>query len=303
MKTMKDYLLWTAAAVLMLSVSCEKNTVPEPEPEPELPRISAPELRIFDYDETSFIVEWDAVENAGSYAYVLDDSPEMTVSETRLRISDLETKSYVLKVKAVSKALQLADSEYAEIKIDLGHRTSPQVEQWLGTWTATFAQTLQWNTADDAEEEVVLLDEAMEVELVIAENLEEENGVTVTGWYPPEPETPAYGVVMADGSLVMHQSIAVGKPTADGTPTWMSFCSSGGEFGFVPGKDVYPYTLKIQERGEANGTVFEGLLTTGLKFKVVNLGIYYDAGNGRVRIPEYGESYLLPAGAVQLVRR
>lgn len=303
MKTMKDYLFWTAAAVLMLSVSCEKNTVPEPEPEPELPRISAPELRIFDYDETSFIVEWDAVENAGSYAYVLDDSPEMTVSETRLRISDLETKSYVLKVKAVSKALQLADSEYAEIRIDLGHRTSPQVEQWLGTWTATFAQTLQWNTADDAEEQVKLLDEAMEVELVIAENLEEENGVTVTGWYPPEPETPAYGAVMADGSLVMYQSVAVGQPTADGTPTWMSFCSSGGEFGFVSGKDMSPYTLKIGESGEAMGTVYEGMLTNGSRFKVVNLGIYNALGNGRIGIPEHGASYCLPSGAVRLARK
>lgn len=295
---MKNNWFWTAVTVLAISISCEKVNEPE---ESELVRISTPELKIVNYDESSFVVEWNAVENAGSYAYILGDSYEMTISDTRLQMKNLETASYVLKVKAVSNVPQLADSEYAEIQIDLGHNTGPEVEQWLGTWTATFSQTLKWNLADGAEEEVALLDEEMEVELVIAENLDEENGVTITGWYPPEPETPAYGVVMLDGTLVLHQAIAVGESVADGIPTWMSFCSAGGEFGFVTGPDVSPYSLKISEDGKATGTAYEGLLINGLKFKVVNLGIYYDAGNGKIRIPEHGETYLLPAGDARMV--
>lgn len=300
----KCYFVLALAGILSVLASCEKDAKKPEQPDPELPKISAPTLTLYDYDESSFTVTWEEVENAGSYIYSFDNGPEMTISETRLHMEGLETDSYILKVKAVPSAPQLAASDYAEITITLGHRTNPLLEKWIGTWTATFSQTLRWASPDSGEEEeVVLLNDDFTVDLVIAENPEKANFVTVTGWYPPIPDAAANGYVMADGTLALTQATTAGETTDEGTPTWMSFCIASGEFGFVGGADVIPYSISMNTNEEATGIPYEGMLTDGRKYNVVNLGIYNDKGGGRIGIPVHGDTYLLPAGTVRMVRK
>lgn len=299
----KCYFVLALAGMMSALASCEKDTKKPEQPDPELPKISAPTLTVYDYDETSFTVTWEEVENAGSYIYSFDNGPEMTISETRLHMEGLETDSYILKVKAVPSAPQLAASDYAEITITLGHRTNPHLEKWIGTWTATFSQSLRWASPDSGEEEVVLLDDDFIVDLVIAENTEDVNSVTVKGWYPPIPDATANGYVMADGTLILKQAMSAGEATEEGTPTWMSFCIASGEFGFVGGADVIPYSISMNTNEEATGIPYEGMLTDGRKYNVVNLGIYNDKGGGRIGIPVHGDTYLLPAGTVRMVRK
>lgn len=283
----------------MLFAACEQE--PKKQPEPELPKIATPELNLTNYNANSFLVEWDAIEGAGAYAYSLDGSSEMTISETRVAITNLETKSYHLKVKAISEALQMADSEYAELTIELKHKTDSNVQKWLGTWKATFNKSVKWSDKEN-EDEVQLLEDDFHSELTVTEDIEIPNGVLITGWYPLSPETPAKGTVMADGTLYLCNGVVTGETTQDGTPTWISFCTSGSSFGFISGADLYPYSITIREDGSALGIVAKGTLTTGQKYEVLSLGIYNILDNGRIRIPYYGESYVLPAGAVQMTK-
>lgn len=300
----KCYFVLALAGTMSALASCEKDVKKPEQPDPELPKISAPTLTVYDYDETSFTVTWEDVENAGSYIYSFDNGPEMTISETSLHMEGLETDSYILKVKAVPSAPQLAASDYAEITITLGHRTNPNLEKWIGTWTATFSQSLRWASPDSGEEEeVVLLDDDFTVDLVIAENPEKANCVTVTGWYPPIPDAAANGIVMSDGTLVLTQGSAAGETTEEGTPTWMSFCEAGGAFGFVGDAEVQPYSITTGDNGEATGKTYEGMLVDGRKYKIVNLGIYFNKGEGKVGIPVHGDTYLLPAGTVKMVKK
>lgn len=299
----KCYFVLALAGMMSALASCEKDAKKPEQPDPELPKISAPTLTVYDYDETSFTVTWEEVENAGSYIYSFDNGPEMTISETRLHMEGLETDSYILKVKAVPSAPQLAASDYAEITITLGHRTNPNLEKWIGTWTATFNQTLRWASPDSGEEEVVLLDDDFTVDLVIAENTEDVNSVTVKGWYPPIPDAAANGYVMADGTLALTQATTAGETTDEGTPTWMSFCIASGEFGLITDTDLIPYSFTLESEEKATGTTYEGVLIDGRKYNIVNLGIYYDKGNGKIGIPVHGDTYLLPAGTARMVRK
>jgi len=53
--------------------------------------------------ETSFTVTWEAVENAVSYAYTLNNGTEETAGSTTVTFSDLTASTqYTFKVKAVA---------------------------------------------------------------------------------------------------------------------------------------------------------------------------------------------------------
>lgn len=300
---MRPCYLFGLICITAMFTACEQEPVqPGPDPEPELPKIDAPSLCLKNYNETSFLVEWEAIEGAGGYVYSVDDGQEMTISETFISVQGLETSAHILKVKAVSNVPQMSDSDYSEMTINLGHKTDPNVEKWLGTWKATFSQTLKWTDPETGEEEAQLMEDDYEVELTITENPEISNGVMITGWYPPLPETPAYGIVMPDGTIQLDNGVSAGDNTGEGTPTWMSFCASGDSFGFVSSTDMNPYTLSLKEEASAFGSTYSGVLADGRQFKVVNIGIYYNKGNGMIGIPYDETSYTLPAGSVQMNR-
>ena len=91
---------------------------------------SKPVVAVSENTPTSFGVEWDAVDEAAGYQYVVTESdaagntsefcPETQTDKTSLRFDDAAAGAkYTVKVKALAAAdSQLADSEYAEIFVE-----------------------------------------------------------------------------------------------------------------------------------------------------------------------------------------
>lgn len=297
------FILLASMAIYLIFPSCEQEK-PQPqlvEPEPE--KIEAPALVLKNHSKSSFTVSWSPVENAAGYSYMVNDGLQFSISDTILTVKNLEEGSYVLKVKSVSLSSDRADSEFAEINIDLNHQTSDIVAKWLGKWTATFNQTLSWTDAGSEKESLSVLDEEFKAELNIVENPEVENGVLISGWYPVKPDEAVHAIVLLNGSMVLQNGIVVDKSSEKGALTWMALCSAGGDFGFLPGKDLEPYVFEFQSE-EAFGKIASGYLSNSLPFKLVNFGLYYDKGNGSVHIPSFnGGNYKLPAGPCKMVRK
>ena len=120
---MKKFGLFISIALLTAFVGCDSDDV-------EVPAVSKPVVAVSENTPTSFGVEWDAVDEAAGYQYVVTESdaagntsefcPETQTDKTSLRFDDAAAGAkYTVKVKALAAAdSQLADSEYAEIFVE-----------------------------------------------------------------------------------------------------------------------------------------------------------------------------------------
>ena len=123
---MKKFGLFISIALLTAFVGCDSDDVEDP----VVPAVSKPVVAVSENTPTSFGVEWDAVDKAAGYQYVVTESdaagntsefcPETQTDKTSLRFDDAAAGAkYTVKVKALAAAdSQLADSEYAEIFVE-----------------------------------------------------------------------------------------------------------------------------------------------------------------------------------------
>ena len=123
---MKKFGLFISIALLTAIVGCDSDDVEDP----VVPAVSKPVVAVSENTPTSFGVEWDAVDKAAGYQYVVTESdaagntsefcPETQTDKTSLRFDDAAAGAkYTVKVKALAAAdSQLADSEYAEIFVE-----------------------------------------------------------------------------------------------------------------------------------------------------------------------------------------
>ena len=123
---MKKFALFISIALLTAFVGCDSDDVEDP----VVPAVSKPVVAVSENTPTSFGVEWDAVDEAAGYQYVVTESdaagntsefcPETQTDKTSLRFDDAAAGAkYTVKVKALAAAdSQLADSEYAEIFVE-----------------------------------------------------------------------------------------------------------------------------------------------------------------------------------------
>ena len=123
---MKKFGLFISIALLTAFVGCDSDDVEDP----VVPAVSKPVVAVSENTPTSFGVEWDAVDEAAGYQYVVTESdaagntsefcPETQTDKTSLRFDDAAADAkYTVKVKALAAAdSQLADSEYAEIFVE-----------------------------------------------------------------------------------------------------------------------------------------------------------------------------------------
>lgn len=123
---MKKFGLFISIALLTAFVGCDSDDVEDP----VVPAVSKPVVAVSENTPTSFGVEWDAVNEAAGYQYVVTESdaagntsefcPETQTDKTSLRFDDAAAGAkYTVKVKALAAAdSQLADSEYAEIFVE-----------------------------------------------------------------------------------------------------------------------------------------------------------------------------------------
>ena len=116
---MKRVLIYVFAvfALSSLLMSCDKD---ENTPDPSV--LGTPELRLADTSATSVTVEWDAVENAASYEYTVNDGEPQPVTETSVQISTPEAGTYTVKVRALpeegSEEFQPSDWAFATFTIE-----------------------------------------------------------------------------------------------------------------------------------------------------------------------------------------
>lgn len=123
---MKKFGLFISIALLTAFVGCDSDDVEDP----VVPAVSKPVVAVSENTPTSFGVEWDAVDEAAGYQYVVTESdaagntsefcPETQTDKTSLRFDDAAAGAkYTVKVKALAAVdSQLADSEYAEIFVE-----------------------------------------------------------------------------------------------------------------------------------------------------------------------------------------
>ena len=123
---MKKFGLFISIALLTAFVGCDSDDVEDP----VVPAVSKPVVAVSENTPTSFGVEWDAVDKAAGYQYVVTESdaagntsefcPETQTDKTSLRFDDAAAGAkYTVKMKALAAAdSQLADSEYAEIFVE-----------------------------------------------------------------------------------------------------------------------------------------------------------------------------------------
>ena len=123
---MKKFGLFISIALLTAFVGCDSDDVEDP----VVPAVPKPVVAVSENTPTSFGVEWDAVDEAAGYQYVVTESdaagntsefcPETQTDKTSLRFDDAAAGAkYTVKVKALAAAdSQLADSEYAEIFVE-----------------------------------------------------------------------------------------------------------------------------------------------------------------------------------------
>ena len=123
---MKKFGLFISIALLTAFVGCDSDDVEDP----VVPAVSKPVVAVSENTPTSFGVEWDALDEAAGYQYVVTESdaagntsefcPETQTDKTSLRFDDAAAGAkYTVKVKALAAAdSQLADSEYAEIFVE-----------------------------------------------------------------------------------------------------------------------------------------------------------------------------------------
>lgn len=123
---MKKFGLFISIALLTAFVGCDSDDVEDP----VVLAVSKPVVAVSENTPTSFGVEWDAVDEAAGYQYVVTESdaagntsefcPETQTDKTSLRFDDAAAGAkYTVKVKALAAAdSQLADSEYAEIFVE-----------------------------------------------------------------------------------------------------------------------------------------------------------------------------------------
>ena len=123
---MKKFGLFISIALLTAFVGCDSDDVEDP----VVPAVSKPVVAVSENTPTSFGGEWDAVDEAAGYQYVVTESdaagntsefcPETQTDKTSLRFDDAAAGAkYTVKVKALAAAdSQLADSEYAEIFVE-----------------------------------------------------------------------------------------------------------------------------------------------------------------------------------------
>lgn len=119
-------------------------------------KLTTPTLTVIEQTAASFTVGWEAVENAASYAYTVNDGMESTTSELFFMEEGLSAGEYFVKVKAVaSEDGEFTDSDWAEISVCIDEE--PSVEKKLpGLFSVgngkqiRFAQgNLQYNAAQD----------------------------------------------------------------------------------------------------------------------------------------------------------
>ena len=147
MKNIKGLVL---AAVIVAAVSsCAKENELREQTGP----LAAPKVTVTEIGRTGFTVSWDAVTDAGGYAYSFNAGEEKTTKNTSLTFSDLEPSvSYVFTVKTVpGNNGAYSESELVTVHVTTeskGTLDAPEPEIVAAYKSKTI---IRWNTVHEAD--------------------------------------------------------------------------------------------------------------------------------------------------------
>ena len=122
---MKNFFRYAAVALMSLFAlgSCSSDDTDEQSGRAPL---AQPEVTVRDLTTSGFTLRWDAVEDAGNYAYTLNDGTETTTSTCEIVFKGLERQTeYVVAVKSCPKA----ETGYAESPYTYIHVVTDDMEQ------------------------------------------------------------------------------------------------------------------------------------------------------------------------------
>lgn len=103
-----------AVAAMFVFASCGNDPVEGEENKPATKtQLETPVVTVKEKGETSFTIEWEAVENATSYMIYFDKNNQPTTAETSYTFTDLNAGTYKPRVKAIAEGYE--DSEYSSV--------------------------------------------------------------------------------------------------------------------------------------------------------------------------------------------
>ena len=110
----KFFSMMAAVAAMFVFASCGNDPVEGGENKPATKtQLETPVVTVKEKGETSFTIEWEAVENATSYMIFLDQKNQPTTAETSYTFTDLNAGTYKPRVKAIAEGYE--DSEYSSV--------------------------------------------------------------------------------------------------------------------------------------------------------------------------------------------
>lgn len=186
---------------------------------------------------------------------------------------------------------------------DGGGEVNPDIEKWLGTWSAASTGKLEWFIPDGSQylEANYHENDPMAATFTIEQDFDNPGQVLIYGWSQVDSESPAVCLVNESGDLEVYSDVAVGQAGSDGyTPTWLSFCDLGdGSYNIVTGQfPAYTFTLNGES---ATSTRYSGQLNDGRTFTTLSLEVYALSSNSYAI---YGSSFpvYFIAGDITLTR-
>lgn len=103
-----------AVAAMFVFASCANDPEEGGENKPATKtQLETPVVTVKEKGETSFTIEWEAVENATSYMIYFDKNNQKTTAETSYTFTDLNAGTYKPRVKAIAEGYE--DSEYSSV--------------------------------------------------------------------------------------------------------------------------------------------------------------------------------------------
>lgn len=183
----------------------------------------------------------------------------------------------------------------------------PELEKWVGTWTATSASTFKWNVVDGK-----LTDEMLEGTQTTATfrmeiNPNDTEQLLIYGWTPAGSTIPAYAILNDDGTtLDVLTGIQVGNTSSSGTtPIWMSYSyfSSESKYYFLSSQTP-AYTITL-DGNSAKAVPVKANFDNNPDdpYEVNHIGVYGSSSNGiSIYQPENGWPAMVLAGEITLTK-
>lgn len=216
------YFAAMALAACAVMVSCEKEQTTT-----KTNRLATPQVTAT-VGETEVSVSWEAIENAVSYEYTVDDgtAENITATSFTIPVADLTIGSHTVSVKAIpEEGAEYKESRPGTATFEIKGQPSEPVEAlaaWFGTYNVKSTYGLSATDDPDQGVAVTKVDEPVEFQIAISafDDPTGDSVAVVTGWSawatdataPTDPtkSMPALAQLLPDGTLALLADVSLG---------------------------------------------------------------------------------------------